>query len=350
MTRRCFQAGVALAAPLMLAARPCRAQQFTADESRHGTLVIGSDDHGVRDPAARRGATSLAEQLLDVLRRDAAIASPVGYTVTLRRVDGSRGNELGGDPAMPYYAGVSGNYWGYLLKDGKPEPDASGRTPIAVYANTLWACPYDEDFSIEDRGKPMLDGGPPILAGLRRTGEMRGHPIYRGECVVITNRPEPPYLPVTRERYMRLEILGMRARVDRQRRQIDYDKLDPKWRAAYDDAFKQSDRIIAAREEELARMSPSDRALPAAVRVNGPSDSTLVGLDDPDGVPLVTTNPAFFDRSAPPSKAQVIIVDLPFLQKGAKPISTPDEPERRAHGERIRDQLDWAALEAMVKP
>ena len=328
------------------------AQEYRADDSRFGTLAIGTDERdgdGLTDPLQRRAALALAGSLLDVFRRGSAVSSPVGYMVKLHRVIGSSDSELGRAPGMAYFAGVSGAYWGYFLKDGKPDPDASGKTPFASYVNTLWACPYSEDYDVEARGKPMLDGGAPILAGVRHTGNFRGHPVYNGECVVITNSSEPPFVPVTRERYMQLETLGMRAKVDRFRKQVDYDHLDPQWRAAYDNTLKESAQIIAGREAELARMSAADRAAPAAVRHAGSGDSTLVSPDDPDASPLVTINPAFFDRSLPPSKAQVIIVDLPFLQTGVTPDRTPDEPARRAHAEKIRDQLDWAALEAMVK-
>lgn len=338
---------------MLLASRLCLAQGYRPDEARHGSLVMAADERdgdGLTDLAQRRAAIALAGTLLEVFRRDPAITSPTGYMVKLHRVVGSRGGELGGEPSMSYYAGVSGAYWGYFLRDGKPDPDASGKTPIRAFVNTLWACPYSEDYAVEDRGKPMLDGGPPILAGVRQTGEFRGHPVFNGQCVVITSRAAAPYVPVTHERYMKLEILGMRTKLDRFRKQIDYDHLDAKWRAAYDNSLKESERIIASRQAELEAMSAKDRAAPAAVRHNGPSDSTLVSPDDAEALPLVTTNPAFFDRSLPPNRAQVVVVNLPFLQQGVAPQGTPDEPARRAHGEKIRDQLDWAALEQMVKP
>ncbi len=353
MTRRGAPLLAAALALTLSAASRLRAQEYRADESRHGSLRVDADaTPGTRvlPIAERRAALSLAGSILDVLRRDSAIAAPVGYTVNLRRIVAGRDTTLAAG-AMPYSAGVAGAYWGYFLKDGKPDPDASGKTPISVYANTLTGCStYDEDYQIEDRGKPMLDGGPPILTGLRQTGEFRGHPIYDAECVVMTNRPEPLYLPVTRERYMRLEILGMRAKVARTRKEINYEALDAKFRALYDSAFKVSDQMIAARQATLDAMSPSERAAPAAIRHNDIADSTLAAPGDPDAVRLITLNPAFFDRTLPASKAQIIIVDLPFVQSGIAPAHSPDEPERRAHGERIRDHLDWAALETMVRP
>jgi hypothetical protein len=337
-------AALALATPLS----PCRGQEWRPDESRHGTLAVGATEGGSGLKAAdRRAAAALADSLLAVFRRDPAIASPVGYMVTLHREVGSNVGRASADGA-PFYAGVSGAYWGYFLVDGKPSPDASGKTPIDAYVNNLLGCPHSEDFDVEHRDKPMPDGGPLIFAGVRQTGQLRGHPIYNGQCVVLTNRHEPPFLPVSRERYRKLEILGMRAKVDRFRQQVDYDKLDAKWRAAYDENFKESQRIIAGREAELARMSAEDRAAPAAMRHDGVDDSTLVSADDPDGIPLVTINPAFYDRSLPASAPQILVVNVPFVQPDVTPKGTPDEPPRRTHGERIRDGLDWAALEAMV--
>lgn len=338
-------AALAMAAPLS----PCRGQEWRPDESRHGTLTVGATEGGSGlKPADRRAALALADSLLAVFRRDPAIASPTGYAVTLHREVGANLGTARADGA-PIYAGVSGAYWGYFLVDGRPNPDASGKTPIDAYVNNLLACPHSEDFDVEHRNKPMPDGGRPIFAGVRQTGEFRGHPIYNGQCVVLTNRHEPTFLPVTRERYRKLEIIGMRAKVERFRQQIDYDKLDPKWRAEYDKSFEESRQIIAGREAELTRMSAADRVAPAAVRHSGVDDSTLVSVDDPDGIPLVTINPAFYDPSLPASAAQIIVVNVPFVQPGVTPKGPPDEPERRAHGERIRDGLDWAALEAMVR-
>jgi hypothetical protein len=351
MTARAIPAIIASGAVFAMAAplSTGRAQEWRPDESRHGTLTVGVTSGGSGLEAAdRRAALTLADSLLAVFRRNPAISSPVGYVVTLHREVGSNVGTERADGA-PFYAGVSGAYWGYFLVDGKPNPDASGKTPIDAYANNLLGCPHSEDYDIENRDKPMLDGGPLILADVRPTGVLRGHPIYNGQCVVITKRPEPPFLPVTRERYRKLEILGMRAKVERLRKQVDYDKLDPKWRAAYDENFKEAQQIIAGREAELARMSADDRAAPAAVRHNGADDSTLVSIDDPNGAPLVTINPAFYDHTLPPGAAQIIVVNVPFVQAGVTPKGPPDEPQRRLHGERIRDGFDWPALEAMVR-
>lgn len=62
--------------------------------------------------------------------------------------------------------------------------------------------------------------------------------------------------------------------------------------------------------------------------------------------PLVMPNPAFFDRSLPPGQPQVVTVFLPFLQ----PAFAGGLPnDWREPATRIRDGLDWGALEALVR-
>jgi hypothetical protein len=83
---------------------------------------------------------------------------------------------------------------------------------------------------------------------------------------------------------------------------------------------------------------------------------------DAGASPLMELNPAVYDRSLPPSVPQVIMVCLPGLQGLANKASDlmAEGPERNAEQRRlaarvrdavrIRDQLDWAALEALVRP
>ncbi len=87
----------------------------------------------------------------------------------------------------------------------------------------------------------------------------------------------------------------------------------------------------------------------------------LVSMDDPGGSPLVQLNPAFFDQTRPVTAAQLVTVCLPGLQglenKDYDRLSGSERDDERAKLERrtrdaalIRDHLDWAALEALVKP
>ena len=74
------------------------------------------------------------------------------------------------------------------------------------------------------------------------------------------------------------------------------------------------DRIVKSLRDELARMTPAERASPAWYdkQSEGPDASGLVAPDAPRAEELVTTNPDFFDRSLPLSDMQVITVDIRY--------------------------------------
>ena len=72
-------------------------------------------------------------------------------------------------------------------------------------------------------------------------------------------------------------------------------------------------------------------------------------------------NPAFYDASLSPNLPQVLWICLPGLQGVAdstyQTYAGEEREQERATAERhladairVRDKLDWAALEALVKP
>ena len=97
-------------------------------------------------------------------------------------------------------------------------------------------------------------------------------------------------------------------------------------------------------------MDASTRRSPAFVQT-GYAEAKLVAPTDDGAVPLSVPNPAFFKRSLPSDAVQAIAVYIPFLQAGARPEGLPAGlPEDwRPAAERIRDQLDWAGLAALLQ-
>jgi hypothetical protein len=113
------------------------------------------------------------------------------------------------------------------------------------------------------------------------------------------------------------------------------------------------DRAVAGEEARLDAMSASERAQPATITWGAGGNwktAELVPADRDGAVPLVSPNPAIYDGKLPPARVQVLTVFLPFVQRGMKPPRLEEDSLRRAHAEAIRDGLDWAALEAMVRP
>lgn len=108
-----------------------------------------------------------------------------------------------------------------------------------------------------------------------------------------------------------------------------------------------------AYELRLAALSPAERRRQAAI-VHGFDGDSLTDVKDPTALPLEQLNTSFFDKATPPYVPQVISVGMPGLQAGFMPSGFGDgsseaNQRRVALGTRLRDQLDWAALEKLLR-
>lgn len=367
----------------------------------------------VPNAAQRRAAFAAADKLVAILRHDDALATPIGYAAVVHRaagVTGAGGDSLA--PGLPVHYAVAGGLNYYAMEDdghgGQRVGDGGGSFPFLFAVNGIGRLSDMEVIT------PPFDHGPPILTDFRVTGQFRGHAVYNGECVFIARRPSvPPFVPVTQARYLTLQILKARAdstrhaaehrqmdaapgvasaleqwNKDRPKREADmrvtYEqvkKLDPKsaqafldsWRASEADAAARlasaapsgaDDRIrelarqgsagegtmIAAIQAQLNALSPAERKAPAAILEQGAAGDKLGKASDPESQPLVQINPAFFDKTLAVDVPQLVTVCLPGLQAGVE-IKRWEWNDQRAHDAAlIRDHLDWAALEALVKP
>ncbi len=106
-------------------------------------------------------------------------------------------------------------------------------------------------------------------------------------------------------------------------------------------------------EGELARLSPAERAAPAYVslgtpdrkRPSPPGCSSVVDTSFPEARRIVKENPDYYDPALPPSAIQLILVDFSYFEGSVRVAP----PWRHAAYERIRDGLDYSALEAMLQ-
>jgi len=411
-------------------ARTARAQD-DSPETHRGALTVKSDANVGTSVTQRTPGIAGAERVLAVLRRDDAISRPVGYTVSVRRFTAAHHD--GDLPNMQYRYGVRGDavYFG-IADDGKGQTTIAANGGSYNFQLTVNAVGYPAEMDNSDR---ELDGGPRVLGAdeggvetYRVTGQLHGRPIYGGNCTYVSRKPVPPIIPVTKQRYIELELL--RARGDSSRhatRQVEVgsapisDQLErflrdrPKRdadnqktiaelkKAGIDDAsltqmreaFKkaEADQESALRSsvagggdrqlndivkqgrageaekirqlhDQLDAMSPTERRSPAILSPLGRGMFRLARAEDEDSLPLMQPNPAFFDRSLAPEVPQVIWVCIDGLQ-GFPDKRTyehhaegSEEYDRdKKHAERvardvskIRDGLDWSALEALIKP
>jgi hypothetical protein len=400
------------------------AQGADASRTHAGTLSVKPDKESgkrIADASQRAAAFAAAQRVLDVLRRDPALASPVGFDVVLRRLASAR---LPGDaPAMAYHAAVLGSLDYYATEsDGRGGQRLSrdgGSVPFHVALNDVGSAADIESTDAE------ADGGPRVMLDLKKTGEFRGRPVYNGACTYISRRPAPPVIPLTQERYLNLELLKAKGEASRhegqrqastttptndalerflrerpQRDAQNRQTVDAMQKAGADaatirtvtDAFRDAEKqqeaalrgasaggadqnyqdiLQRAREGEGAKvaqiqaqldgLSPAQRKAPAYLIDHGRGMYTLGSADDPDVILAMQPNPAFYDASLSPAIPQVLWICLPGLHGVAdssdeRLAGDSREEEKRtselraADAVRIRDKLDWAALEALVKP
>lgn len=341
---------VLAAAVSFAAARPASAQKL-APQSRQGAaalqpgkLVMTSDvvSGAVgRNAAQMQSARTMADGILAIVKRDAAIGHPVGYEIALRRtVERDRDTPIG----APFQAGARWDVWGYSVfvdTHGAESIETDGRFGMSILTNSVScdALPVDD----------IPDHGLPVVPGMRTTGEYRGHPIWNGQCVVIASRSEPAYVAVTRERFMKMHLLALREEQQKGRKNLA--GVDAALRAKIEPDLAAFDRAVAGEQARLDAMSATERTQPATIDWGAGGNwktAQLVPADKDGAVALMSPNPAIYDTTLPPTRVQVVTVFLPFVQRGVKPPRLEEDSLRRAHAEAIRDGLDWTALEAMV--
>ncbi|MDE3128164.1 MAG: hypothetical protein KGL38_09155 [Gemmatimonadota bacterium] len=369
--------GACLAA---LAAGRVAAQGADPAATHAGTLSVRGEQQiglALAPPAQRRAGYAAAQAIVALLRSDAALARPLGYSVSLAPVAGTTQLVPGGRPATGRIVyGVKGSLdYFRTAEDGRSVRADGGLVDFSVVVNAPGRYTDAEQVAAQP------DHGPPVLSDIRKTGEFRGHPIYNGECIVVSGRGEAPFVPLAMGRYYQLLILDYRAdsvrhaaehrqgggapagagagpssAAARAKRDADMQatyeqlkKIDPKAAEQYlaqarameaqlaaqagaaggaadSSPIAQAVRLGAEKEgQNLARLqsaldalSPAQRGAAVAVRMHGVDwsyrNDELADVGDPESSPLVQLNPAFFDPSKPATAAQLVTVCLPGVQ------------------------------------
>jgi hypothetical protein len=365
-----------------------------------------------------------------LLRRDPAIANPVGYSVTLRAAVHSR---LPGDaPGIPYHVVVFGraNYfeWHDNTRGARQVELGPGGFDFTIAVNAV-GYPAELDAADEelDHGTRVMGADEGERDVYRVTGSFRGHPVYGGSCTYLSHRTAPPVVPVTQERYLSLELIKLRgtqaenasrraqtgeyssndqlqkflrdrpAREASNRKTLDglkaagasadqlrqatatFDEVEKQQEAALRKATSdgtdeqmhnivasgkraESDRI-SSKQAALDALSPAERRSQAALVIHGRGVFSLGDINDPSTLPLVQPNPTFYDAALGAGAPQLIWLCAYHFQgledKGYERLATGSDEwkEEKAWNERrirdvvrLRDQLDWSALDALIKP
>lgn len=423
---------IALVGTLLLSATAALAAQRTDPEHTPGTVrVVDGIANTPRLTAAQRAAaTATANRIIAILRRNPALVNPVGYSVTLRT--GAYPRLPGDAPNVPYHTIVflRSRYFAWF-DDGRGgrsvDLDAVG-LDMTIGVNTAgYPAEMENDAAEADRGPRVMgadEGGRDVY---RNTGSFHGRPVYGGSCTYLTHRTAPPIVPVTKERYLNIQILKMRgtqahhesqrqegtyssnqqlkeflagrpAREEQNRKTLEalkasgisdsqlqemkseFAKIEKQQEEALRKATtdgtdqRMNDVIqkgrageatgIAQAQAQVDALSPAERRSPVALIAQGRGEFTLAeSMEDTTALPLMQPNASFYDTSLGADVPQLLWIcadhfqgleDRSYDRLAEGSDSWRQEKvftERRIREMvRFRDQLDWTALEALLKP
>lgn len=278
----------------------------------------------VRVPEAQKAAAgAMMQKLYDIVRRDTMFYEPVAFDV-------QSSPQINLVP-RPAYAPIEYSLPGFVYAFGKDAPatDTSRRTTATafwVYANGLGHFFRATDKWQEDE-QGMMYWEP------QRQGELKGFPIYGKGLAVITKNERPLFVPVARERALRLVIAQNKKGIE--------GMTTP----AQQQIVAQTKACITKLEQELASLSAGDRAGPTYVSMapvpgRDPACDQFSSATDRNARRIIAENPDFYDRTLPPTAIQVVFVNLSAFSLM--------RPEIRAQVDRIKNQLDVAALAALT--
>jgi hypothetical protein len=182
-----------------------------------------------------------------------------------------------------------------------------------------------------------------FLSDVPEASETRhGFPVY-GDWVVMMRKPVPIFLPVTRERYLKVVIGRLDHTIARaEANQVKNPTNNPAIAAALaerDRALQDIRKSMDEMKQRLASMSPQERALPAYVDSTDALNRMPTFSDGPgDAHAIVYYNPALFDPAVAKTAPQMIAVKI-----------APGEGELTDIVSLLDAAIDWKGLAALLK-
>jgi hypothetical protein len=260
-------------------------------------------------------------------------------------------------------------------------------------------------------GPPAGSDGEPMFMPLRPQPSPASHPRF-GDVVMIARPGASPFLPVTKEQYLRALERGWQASLAEVRRDaaktpVDFGAAWERWvnggraeriaatertlrdaaayltpaqlaemQSSFERSLVETERALQAMasmvvesaprqdaalasvqsnieqiQRELAGLSPADRQLPACLVDETAWVSAGPRLCPVEQQPIVA-NRAYWDRTKPKHAAQVILVQVGHIERRRN--DTASEAARRAASQqalmmRLFETLDYAALAALIR-
>jgi hypothetical protein len=202
---------------------------------------------------------------------------------------------------------------------------------INMFANNLQCVFRDGAFADDAEGTMYFEPAGPV-------GAEHGHPVFEG-CVVITHRPGPFWVPVSRERVIKVKIAEVETRLANFRESVRLvqgmgSAVSDDQKAEQAALLKVFEGRVTAMRDLLDGLDANARRQPATIaRVDDPAEAIL--NTSAPRIAVVQPNPAFFD-AARPADIQILTVFQDCVPTSCDQGGTAVEAIYRS--------LDWAAL------
>jgi hypothetical protein len=283
-------------------------------------------------------------------------------------------------------------------RNGQIDLDPDNEAWLTFYINTLNPIFRGERYTHKEVVEDWLASGePPNMEdeqGLyfyapKVVGDLQGFPIYDTAAVVLVKSQKPLWVPVNQERFLRHAIRkaeeNLKTRKEEQKAEMaklaeplpDDPELAKVVKEAREEGRKEGEKLtreseaslraglaenpgeirflpadyVQALTQELASLSPAERAAPAYYSSNWMTTRRPSGLLDPtapQAQPVVSPNPDFFDPTLPRTAIQVIVV-LGISSRDRAPAHPEKANPAAARFFEVRNALDWKKVAALVE-
>jgi hypothetical protein len=284
-------------------------------------------------PAVVKDLGAHLAEVAEVFHRAPFLASPVGWVMIPRsEVYFSRSWVLPSSVDQRWLVAGRLRLWAsHFEPDGRTVYDTGSEFGLNFSANDL-TC------ALNNAGAWATDAeGPMLLEVESPTETVHGFPRYQ-QCVLITHRPGPMFIPVPLERVIKLRIAAVEERVGPFREAI---AAAGRSGASVDqslaDLVATHDQVLKDLRAKLAGLTPDQRRGPAFVSPGSPVADVL---NFESGRLVVQANPQFFDATRPSDIQLLTIFDDCTHEDGC-----PSFPVVQ----RLIAELDWKALSALVR-
>jgi hypothetical protein len=269
-----------------------------------------------QDLSARLG------EVADVFHRAPVLASPQGWVMFPKRQVPFTGRSWAEPAAKDRKWIVAGELklWASTFEaDGRTVYDTGSAFVVNISANNL-NCVFNNAASLgaDADGTMYLEPEAP-------SAKEHGFPVY-SQCVLITHRTQPLYVPVSQARLLAFRIADVEKRLAHARA------------AGMGETLAPAEGLLAAMRKQLADMDERARTAPAWA-MGAESLEPLVAERTPGARRVVEANPAFFDQARPGDIQVLTLFDGCVVDTC---VSYPMV-------EKVKAQLDWPALAAIVR-